>query len=450
MNIKSILLICCLAIIATQLPAQSSRRAKTMTERQLNDIVKQYEDSLASLVSRHQADTLTTDLDVNPRYYRLFGIPTLYQSSVTNTFKGDERIELYPTKTEENYLPLDESTSIAKNDAIEKKIDHALFIASVENPQNFTYTEKQVMAEQVITTKDVVSQAPTANIIPEIVLQQDKENKAVGVDMKVKKPNFWKTSGSAKLQFTQNYISGNWTQGGESTNTLVSELVLKANYNDQQRIQWDNTFEAKLGFTTAPSDTVHKYRTNTDLLRLTSKLGLKAFKSWSYTIEVVSKTQILRNYKSNSNTLNSAFIAPAETKVGVGMDYKKSLKNFNISINLAPLAYRWVYIGDRDVKETNFGVKKGHRSLQEYGSSMTLNSTWKIAKNITWKSRIDAFSNYEKMSANWENTFDFAISKYLSTTLFLHGRFDDGVPKRKGYNYFQFKEFLQFGLSYNW
>lgn len=448
MRFRHILPLLCLAG-ATQLSAIPPRHRTATIERKLNNVIKQYEDSLARIMDRWQTDTLSAEPEINPRYYRLFGIPTLYQSSVTNTFKGEERVSLYETE-EKEYLTLDTDTDLASNEAIEKEIDHALFIASVENPQNFTFTEKQVMAEQVVTTEELAAQKPTANIIPNIVLQQDKENKAVGVEMEVKKPNFWKTSGFAKLQFTQNYISGNWTQGGESTNTLVSELVLKANYNDQQRIQWDNTFEAKLGFTTAPSDTVHKYRTNTDLLRLTSKLGLKAFKSWSYTIEVVSKTQILKNYKSNSNILNSAFIAPAETKVGIGMDYKKNLKNFNISVNLAPLAYRWVYIGDRDVTETNFGVKAGHRSLQEYGSSMTLNSTWKIAKNITWRSRIDAFSNYEKMQANWENTFDFTISKYLSTTLFLHGRFDDGVPKRKGYNYFQFKEFLQFGLSYNW
>ena len=63
---------------------------------------------------------------------------------------------------------------------------------------------------------------------------------------------------------------------------------------------------------------------------------------------------------------------------------------------------------------------------------------------------LEAFTSYEKMIANWENTFDFAVSKYLSTTLFMHGRFDDGVRRKEGYNYFQFKEYLQFGLKYTW
>jgi hypothetical protein len=138
-----------------------------------------------------------------------------------------------------------------------------------------------------------------------------------------------------------------------------------------------------------------------------------------------------------------------DTKVSIGMDYKKGWKKFDVSINLAPLTYRYLYVSEKFLAG-RYGIKGDHRSLQEYGSSTTINSKWRITNNITWTSRFDAFTSYEKMVANWENTFDFAVSKYLSTKLFMHGRFDDGVRRKDGYNYFQFKEFLQFGLSYKW
>lgn len=448
MNYRHILSLLCLAG-ATQLSAITPKRQALLTERQLENIVKQYEDSLASLTTRLQTTTMTEDPDIDPRYYKLFGIPTLYQSSVTSTLTGEEHTELYPSEKGNDYLSLHKNSVLDSTDAIEKEIDRALLMVSLETPQSFVFTEEQVKAAQTVDTKELANQEPTANIMPEIVLQHDKENKAVGVEMKVKKPNFWKTSGEAWLQFTQNYVSGNWSQGGESTNSLQSGLTLNANYNDKQKIQWDNKFEAKLGFTTAPSDSEHKYRTNTDMLRLSSTLLLKAIKSWNYSFGVTSQTQSLRNYPANNNKYTSAFLAPLDTRVSVGMDYKKSLKNFSISINLAPLSYRWLYVAEKHLGG-RYGIKADHRSLQEFGSSTKINSSWQIAKNIRWTSHIDAFTSYEKLLANWENTFDFAVSKYLSTKLFLHGRFDDGVKKKDGYTYFQFKEFLQFGLSYKW
>ena len=426
-----------------------SPKTNRTVERQLTDIQKQFEERLSLLVEAYDADTLVKESAINPRYFRLFAPPTLYKSSVSNVLSTSGHEELYASASD-GYLPLSKGSRVMFNDGLEQEIDHALMAAYCHTPENFRYTEEQVMAAQVTTSAAVAGQAPTVNLSPVISTQEPLEDVVKGMELKVKKPNFWKTSGEAYLQFTQNYISGNWSQGGESTNTLMSGLTLKANYNDKQKISWDNTFEAKLGFTTAPSDTMHTYRTNTDMLRLSSKLGIQAFKSWYYTIEVIAKTQMTRNYKTNSNEYTSAFLSPLETTVGIGMDYKKSLKNFDISVNIAPLSYRYLYVSDRLMVASRYGVKDGHRSLQEFGSKLTVKSSWKITKNISWTSHMEAFTSYEKVIANWENTFDFAVSKYLSTKLFMHGRFDDSVNKKSGYNYFQFKEFLQFGLSYKW
>lgn len=418
-------------------------------EKSLTEIEARYSERLGELAARHAADTLTVgDHELNPRYFRLFAPPTLYRSSVSGALSTPSSEQLYVMEdADDKLLSLSDESSIVRNDAVEQEVDNAMLMAGTLQPQHFVYTEEQVMSEQAVD--DVAEQAPTANILPDIVPQEMQDNVVTGMNLKVKKPNFWKTSGETSLQFTQNYISGNWSQGGESTNALMFGLTLKANYNDQQKIQWDNTFETRLGFTTTPSDEEHEYRTTNDLLRITSKLLLKAIKSWNYSVQVISKTQSLRSYQSNSKEYTSAFLAPWETTVSVGMDYKKSWKNFNVSVNLAPLSYRWLYVNEIFLAG-RYGIKDGHRSLQEYGSSTDINSSWQIAKNIRWTSRLTAFTSYEKLTANWENTFDFAVSKYLSTKLFMHGRFDDGVAKKSGYTYFQFKEFLQFGLAYSW
>lgn len=418
------------------------------TEDEFDKLAEQYESAMNGLVNDYDADVASEETNMNPRLIRLFGKTTLYASSVSNALKSEGDTELYATSDGGDYLALSEDTQLAHQQDMEEAIDNAVLNASMMHPEQFAYTEKH-FKEEVKTVEDVKEQEVINNIVPQIAPQAIQENQAVGVEMEVKKPNFWKTSGEASLQFTQNYISGNWTQGGESTNTLMSGLILKANYDDQQKVQWDNTFDAKLGFTTAPSDSEHKYRTNADMIRLTSKLLLKAIRSWNYSFQVESKTQSLRSYQSNSTNYTSAFLAPLDTKVSIGMDYKKSWKNIEISVNLAPLTYRYLYVSEKFLAG-RYGIKGDHRSLQEYGSSTTINSKWKIANNITWTSRFDAFTSYEKFQANWENTIDFAISKYLSTKLFMHGRFDDGVQRKEGYDYFQFKEFLQFGLSYKW
>lgn len=445
MKVRILISALSLAVVA-QIYAETPLKENDITAEQ-DVLMQQYEASIDRLVSNLKSPNINEDTQMNPRLIRLFGKPTLYNSSVKNALEGEENIELYDID-DADYLALSNESEITHHDDIEAAIDNAILEASLTQTDKFIYTEDRIN-ENIVAVSNKVEQEVVANILPHVTSSQQQDNLVVGTEIKTKKPNFWKTSGETWLQFQQNYISGNWSQGGESTNTLASGLILNANYNDQKKIQWDNKFEAKLGFTTAPSDTEHKYRTNSDMLRITSKLLLKAIKSWNYSFQVESKTQSLRSYQNNSTNYTSAFLAPLETKVGIGMDYKKSIKNFNVSVNIAPLSYRYVYVMEKFLA-SRYGIKKGHRSLQEYGSNTTINSSWQISKNIRWTSHIDAFTSYEKMIANWENTFDFAVSKYLSTKIFMHGRFDDGVRKKDGYTYFQFKEYLQFGLSYKW
>lgn len=125
----------------------------------------------------------------------------------------------------------------------------------------------------------------------------------IDVDIHVMRPNFWKTSGNSSLQFTQNYFTKNWYKGGNNNGTMVFSLNLQANYNDQRYIQWDNRLEMKLGFVTTTSDTCHTFLTNNDMLKLASKLGVKARTSWYYTLSTEAVTQFMPGYKSNDKNV---------------------------------------------------------------------------------------------------------------------------------------------------
>ena len=185
-------------------------------------------------------------------------------------------------------------------------------------------------------------------------------------------------------------------------------------------------------------------------MQINAKYGFKAIRKWYYTAAVNFKTQVFNSYKANTDELLNQFLSPAEINFSLGMDYKFTNKNktFDWSVLLAPLSYNLRYVANIDeVDETRFGIDEGKHSLSQYGSSFTNNFKWKISKNIVWTSRLYYFTNYDKAQGDFENVFDFTISRYFSTKIQTHLRFDDDAERKE---MFQFKELLSFGFNYLW
>ena len=363
-------------------------------------------------------------------YYRLFAPLTFYHS-VANS-----------------------QLSIASDDPdeVSKAIDQALMNVYLKRPDlvKITQTEQQesgtirqdLIDQPVVQGVEMVEQAEPLPDMPE----------AEPVEVIIEKPVFWKYKGDGSLQFMQNYVSNNWYKGGESNYAAVGALTLEANYDNKSKWKWENKLELKLGFQTSPSDTVHKFKTNEDLIRLTSKVGLQAAKNWYYTLQVLAYTQFSRGFKANNEQGFSDFMSPFNMSVGLGMGYKVTALNKRLTgtINISPLAINYRYV-DRTSLAASFGVKTDRHthSLTDFGSQLTASLEWNISDNVKWKTRLFGFTSYHRMELEWENTFTLKVSRFISANIFLFPRFDDANNYDDDLGYWQFKEYSSLGFSYS-
>lgn len=431
--------------------------------------MKNFTDSLRELsVSYFAYHRMWDDLDapgppksmkLKSDYYKLFVPPTYYFAPLEQALA----IEWEPS----NHLGMTACDSLAqakgiqnlvyeipdmqKIAAVDRWVNKILLGYYLEHP-NQVIGNEMYFADAILLDDVQVINAPRQEKMQNYMQVVNPVEKASADAFKVLKPNFWKKSASASVQFSQYGISDNWYQGGESTNALLAETKLVANYDDRQKVQFENSLELKIGFITAPSDTVHTWKTNADLLRLYSKLGIQAVKNLFYTIDAKLSTQFFPNYKTNTNDLVSAFLSPVQFETSIGMDFKLDKSKYKLSLMGAPFSYTFVYIKNDDiVNPSSFNVEPGHTSANLFGSKITANLDWKIAKDISYVTKLEYFTTYDKVIANWENTFNFQLNRYLSTKLFIHLRYDDGVTlTEENKSYFQLKEMLTFGLSYTW
>lgn len=380
---------------------------------------------------------------INGQMYRLFTPLTFYHSIVGNQISLDE-----------------ESTG----DDVDKAVERALLHIYLERPDLVTGTETEMEASGKLRTDLKTPVKQKVEMVEHQAAPVAAAPVADAVEVIVEKPQFWKYKGDGYLQFMQNYVSGNWYKGGESNYAAVGSLTLEANYDNQQKWKWENKLEMKLGFQTSRTDSVHKFKTNEDLIRYTGKVGLQAANKWYYTLQVLAYTQFTRGFKSNDIRTYSDFFSPLNISAGLGMDYKVSWLNNKITgtINLSPLAVNYRFVGRSKFRKSNdisveefdwfpsrYGIEADDHHLTDFGSQVTASLEWKLNSNVTWKSRFYGFTSYKRAELEWENTFALRVSKYISANLFLFPRFDDSNNYDDDLGYWQFKEYSSIGFSYN-
>ena len=426
MKIRNIIVFALLAS-TTAAVAQQSTRFKRLKQRDTL-LVKNYADSLAALKTR--LDTTKTDAGSNDgdgRTFYLFSPATFYHSVVGNLLSGE------------------------KSDDTQTAIDRVMMNIYLNHPELVAKSEK-VLNKAGAIDKEI--KAPIKNKEKFVSKAEDNpgydENFNMPVEIVVKKPNFWKYSGDYYLQMLQNYVSSNWYKGGESNYSMVASVTMQANYNNKQKVKFDNKLEMKLGFQTSRGDTLHSFKTSEDLIRYTGKLGLQASKKWYYSLQLIAYTQFMRGYKSNDSNVYSDILSPLNINLSVGMDYAVEWFNKRLTgtMHLAPLAYNFKYVG-RKALATRYGLKEGEHTLNDFGSECTIDLTWAFTNAIKWKTRLYGYTTYKRAEIEWENTLSFQFNKYITSNIFVYPRFDDGAKRDKDHGYWQLKEYMSIGFAYS-
>lgn len=293
----------------------------------------------------------------------------------------------------------------------------------------------------------------TARITVEEIKVDQQEVKNTVDALEVKKMH-WLQQFDGLVQFSQAYNSPNWYQGGNNNLNAILQGIYNVRLNQKfhPNLLFENTIQYKLGINSAPDDSLRNYSISEDNFQINSKFGVKAAKRWYYSATMQFKTQLLNNYRKNTNDLSASFLSPGELNFGIGMtyDYSTPSGNFKTNASIAPLSYNLKICTNDRIDETQFGIKEGRTTASQYGSNIDCKLEWKLAYNISFNSHLTAFTDYSYIQGDWENTLSFSINRFLSTQIYVHLRYDSTTGRYDDtkWHKWQLREVLSFGFAY--
>ena len=268
---------------------------------------------------------------------------------------------------------------------------------------------------------------------------------------KIDSGKIWKSGGLFNLNFGQGSQS-NWSAGGDDFSLSVNSYLGVYAFYKKDRYSWDNTIDLNFGYINTTSLGSRK---NDDRIDLLSKVGYELVPKLSLAALFNFHTQFSRGYNYNSDgskDLLSAFLAPAYILISLGLDYKPA---DGLSIFVSPITSRWIIVRNDSLSAKGaYGVDPGKKSKNEIGAFVSVNYLKNLNKIITYKGRLDLFSNYQYNPQNIDvlmsHMFTAKVDKILTASLGLDLIYDDDV-KLFGKNHdspaLQLKSLIGVGLS---
>lgn len=237
----------------------------------------------------------------------------------------------------------------------------------------------------------------------------------------------WKSGGLYSLNISQGSLS-NWAAGGDNFSLSVNSLLNLFAFYKKGKHSWDNTFDFNLGYVNTTSLGSRK---NDDRFDLLSKYGYAIHPKLSVSGLFNLRSQFFKGFTfpDNVKTFASNFMAPGYILLSAGLDYKPVK---DLSIFFSPVTARWVIVRDTALSNKGlYGVEPGKKSALEFGAFATINYMKEISPNITYKGRLDLFSNYRNNPQNIDlfmsNVLNVKLSRVLSATWGLDLIYDDDV-----------------------
>jgi hypothetical protein len=237
----------------------------------------------------------------------------------------------------------------------------------------------------------------------------------------------WRKGGLFNLNLAQSSLS-NWAAGGDKFSLSLNSILSVYAFYKKNKSSWDNTLDVNFGYLKSSSLGSRK---NDDRFDLLSKYGYAIAPKWNVATLFNFRTQLANGYtySGNEKTFTSAFLSPAYVLLSLGFDYKPTQ---NFSLFLSPLTARWIIVkNDTLAAKGLYGVKPGSHHRSELGAFVSANYIKEFNKNVSYKGRLDLFSNYkhnpQKVDVFMSNLLSVKLSKVLSATWNVDLVYDDDV-----------------------
>jgi len=307
--------------------------------------------------------------------------------------------------------------------------------------------------------------AQDRKIIPDTVLINGDTLLMLGDSIIVKEPVkevFWKTGGNYNLNIQQVTLS-NWSAGGAGSFALNTGATLFANYKKDSKV-WDTQLTINLGFNRQNERDFRTRKTNDNFI-FVSNYGRQLSEKLYLTTQLDARTQLLPGFKysrpvaseSEIRTRISDLLSPGYLQSSTGLNYRNTYPDKSrISVILSPFSGRFTMVLDDSLSRAGaFGVIPGENVRAEAGMSLAVGLVdFIVMENVTWKSDLNLFSNYERfgnMVVNFNSLVRMKVNKYISTrieTVLIYDekvliKQDDGSTKRA----IQLQNLINFGIS---
>ncbi|MBX2932120.1 MAG: DUF3078 domain-containing protein [Chitinophagaceae bacterium] len=279
---------------------------------------------------------------------------------------------------------------------------------------------------------------------------KDESAKTIQKDAGDTSSKTWKKGGLFSINVSQGSLK-NWAAGGDKFSMSLNLYTNFFTFYKKGKNSWDNNIDFYLGYV---NTTTLGARKNDDRIDITSKYGYALNPKLNLSTLFNFRSQFFAGYEypnANTENLTSNILAPAYILLGVGLDYKPTS---DLSIFFSPLTTRWVIVNDKTLSAKGlYGVEPGKKSATQIGAYASINYTKNLNQIITYKGRLDLFSNYKSNPQNIDlfmtNMFSAKLSKILSATWSLDLIYDDDVKlfgKNSNSPNLQLKSLLGVGL----
>ncbi|RFS22524.1 DUF3078 domain-containing protein [Chitinophaga silvatica] len=238
----------------------------------------------------------------------------------------------------------------------------------------------------------------------------------------------WRKGMNFNVNVNQGSLT-NWAAGGDKFTFSLGSNVYGWAFYKRGRRSWDNVADLAFGYINTTSLGGRK---SDDRIDLTTKYGYDIGRKWYVSGLVNLRTQFANGYQYPNDTtrlLSSQFFAPAYVLVSPGFDYKP---DNSFSLFLSPVTSRFVFVmNDYLSKQGAYGVDTGKHFRYEIGAYLSANFKKTFAKNMTYKGRLDLFSDYRHNPQNvdvfFTNALELKVNKWISALLTLDMIYDDDV-----------------------